>query len=280
MLGALIIVAVIALALAVGLVVQADRHAKAVMRLHQAHSMDYGAFVARVVSSDSLAIAPSEPVQPARSLERLYFSIQEVIRSLTLRATVLDFDSVLFVKRAPGTLPHMSDQYYGWWSRPGGSICILEGLRTGRPRVRSITPGWPDGSFLRPDLSYDGKRVLFAYCRHYPRVASMEKVDKTALPEDAFYNIYEMRSQEENQLKGWYCNISRPARITADTLTFDDLALDLLVFPDGRQRVLDEDEFAELNLSAADVQAATSALAELQHLFKDVESFTMESLML
>ena len=32
-------------------------------------------------------------------------------------------DDILFVKRVPGSFTHMSDQYYGWWSRPGGRRC-------------------------------------------------------------------------------------------------------------------------------------------------------------
>ena len=94
-----------------------------------------------------------------------------------------------------------------------------------------------------------------------------------------WYNIFEMCGQEDNQLKGWYCNVTRPMHISADTLIYDDLALDLLVYPDGRQLVLDEDEFAELSLSPADNQAAVSALQELQAIFSDVESFNMQALM-
>jgi len=86
----------------------------------------------------------------------------------------------------------MSDQYYGWWSRPGGGIFILEGFKGNNPRVRCLTNDWLEGSFLRPDLSYDGRRFLFAYCRYYPHVAEMEKVNKEKLPEDAFYHIFEM----------------------------------------------------------------------------------------
>jgi len=96
------------------------------------------------------------------------------------------------VKRAPATLPHISDQYYGWWSRPGGGIYILEDFKSPSPRLRCLTQGWPEGSFLRPDLSYDGTKVLFAFCRYYSHVSGMEKVDKAKLPEDAFYQIYEM----------------------------------------------------------------------------------------
>lgn len=94
-----------------------------------------------------------------------------------------------------------------------------------------------------------------------------------------WYNIFEMHGQKDSKIKGWYCNITRPAHITADTITFEDLALDLLVLPDGRQIVLDEDEFAELKLGPTDAAAAGAALAELQAIFNDVESFSMQSLM-
>ncbi|MHC4073202.1 MAG: TolB family protein, partial [Planctomycetota bacterium] len=48
------------------------------------------------------------------------------------------------------------------------------------------------GSFLRPDLSYNGKKILFAYCKFYPETHKMQKADKDKLPEDVFYKIYEM----------------------------------------------------------------------------------------
>jgi hypothetical protein len=50
----------------------------------------------------------------------------------------------------------------------------------------------------------------------------------------------------------------------------------LLVYPDGRQLVLDEDEFAELELSEADQQQARRALGELQALFREPVSFWPE----
>jgi len=82
-----------------------------------------------------------------------------------------------------------------------------------------------------------------------------------------WYNIYEIYRREDDHLRGWYCNIGKPAEINGDTLSYVDLALDLLVFPDGRQLVLDEDEFNTLRLSEADRQSALAALAELQAQF-------------
>ena len=59
--------------------------------------------------------------------------------------------------------------------------------------MRCLTGDWPEGNFLRPDLSHDGARVLFAYCRHYPDLAeTADKTDRDALPEDSFYHLYEM----------------------------------------------------------------------------------------
>ena len=130
------------------------------------------------------------PEEERRALDR---RARWAVRAMALRNPLLDFDRILFVKRAPTLFPHMSDQFYGWWSRGGGGVYVLSGFRGNRPQVRCLTAGWPEGDFLRPDLSYDGTRVLFAACRHYPHVADMEKVDKEQLPEDAFYHIFEMR---------------------------------------------------------------------------------------
>ena len=123
----------------------------------------------------------------------LYLMTRRVTRELALRNPLLDFDRLLFVKRAPTIYSHMSDQNYGWWSRPGGGLYLLEGFRAGEPAVRCLTEGWPEGNFSAPDLSYDGTKLLFAYCRYYPETTgNPNKVDKDSLPEDSLYHVYEM----------------------------------------------------------------------------------------
>lgn len=132
---------------------------------------------------------------PEPAQRDLYVQARWAVRRMALRNPLLSFDTILFVKRAPGIFPHMSDQHYGWWSRPGGGIFLLEGYKDDQPRIRSLTADMPEGNFLGPDFSYDGKRLLFAYCRYYPHVAKMaNKVDKDLLPEDCFYHIYEMNA--------------------------------------------------------------------------------------
>jgi predicted RNA-binding protein associated with RNAse of E/G family len=80
---------------------------------------------------------------------------------------------------------------------------------------------------------------------------------------DKWYSIFEICASD-GRLKGWYCNITRPACISADEVAAEDLALDLWVRPDGEMQVLDEDEFAALPLTPEEREAARSALAELQ----------------
>ena len=87
---------------------------------------------------------------------------------------------------------------------------------------------------------------------------------------DRWYNIFEIHSRADDSLRGWYCNVSTPASLEGNVLSYHDLALDLLVFPDGRQIVLDEDEFAELDLSPQQREQALNALSELQASFEQM----------
>ncbi len=80
---------------------------------------------------------------------------------------------------------------------------------------------------------------------------------------DRWYNVFEIRAGD-GRLKGWYCNVTRPARISENEVAAQDLAFDLWVEPNGEMKVLDEDEFAELTLSPEARRRAREALAELR----------------
>jgi len=84
---------------------------------------------------------------------------------------------------------------------------------------------------------------------------------------DRWYNIFEIYDWEDDQRKGWYCNISSPATEIDGKLTYQDCALDLLVFPDGRQIILDKDEFEALSLTPEKRKRILAALLELQRFF-------------
>ncbi len=129
------------------------------------------------------------------SARPVFLEARRLQRQLALRNPLLhEFDTLLFTKRVPGSFNHMSDQYYGWWSKPGGGIYLLRGFTTDAPVEQCLTASFKEaGSFLRPTLSYDGRKVLFAWCRHYPHLAAeTNKLDKANVPADAFYHLFEM----------------------------------------------------------------------------------------
>lgn len=87
---------------------------------------------------------------------------------------------------------------------------------------------------------------------------------------DRWYNIFEIHDREDDHLKGWYCNIGYPAEIEQYEVSYRDLALDLLVFTDGRQLVLDREEFEALELDEGDRSQALAALQKLQEHFEEM----------
>jgi predicted RNA-binding protein associated with RNAse of E/G family len=88
---------------------------------------------------------------------------------------------------------------------------------------------------------------------------------------DRWYNVFVIYDGQTGALKGWYCNVTRPAEIAAApegglVVRAVDLALDFFVQPSGKEFVLDEDEFAALSLAPGEAAAALSALDELRRL--------------
>lgn len=84
---------------------------------------------------------------------------------------------------------------------------------------------------------------------------------------DKWYNINEVYDRDDGSLKCWYCNITRPPVISRWHVHYVDLALDFLVYADGRQKLLDEDELDDLHLPQEELDRVWGALAELQKIF-------------
>ena len=83
-----------------------------------------------------------------------------------------------------------------------------------------------------------------------------------------WYNVFEIHDRDDDALKGWYCNITRPALFLDGRVEYVDLFLDLWISADGTQTVLDEDDFLAADLDESVRYAAHVALAELQMWFK------------
>ncbi len=86
---------------------------------------------------------------------------------------------------------------------------------------------------------------------------------------DHWYNIFAIYDRDDGKIKGWYCNIGKPAVIEDGVVSYVDLALDLWVSANGNQTVLDEDEFENLGLNEELSAGALNGLEELNLLFKN-----------
>ncbi|MET8578401.1 DUF402 domain-containing protein [Streptomyces sp. NPDC005012] len=83
---------------------------------------------------------------------------------------------------------------------------------------------------------------------------------------DRWYAVKAVRGPS-GVLKGWYCDVTRPAGFSGGELVVEDLDLDLWVSADGREVLrLDEDEFAASGLRERDPEAARNAEAALDEL--------------
>lgn len=89
---------------------------------------------------------------------------------------------------------------------------------------------------------------------------------------DRWYAVKEVYAAD-GALKGWYCDVTRPAVREDAVLTVEDLDLDLWCSADGATVLrLDEDEFAASALPTTDpaaAAAATAALDDLERLAKE-----------
>ena len=106
----------------------------------------------------------------------IYFEARRLLRRIALSNPKLDFSNILFIKRhdAQGVF-HMCDQYYGCNAKPGGGLFILSDAFGPNPTLTNVLEDsvveqgrlagerLTEGTFLSPELSYDGRTILFAY---------------------------------------------------------------------------------------------------------------------
>jgi len=87
---------------------------------------------------------------------------------------------------------------------------------------------------------------------------------------DRWYNVFAIYDRDDGALKGWYCNVTRPAVWDDQQLSSDDIALDVWVPADESKKpiVLDQEEFVELGLNPAESAEALMAVDEILELAK------------
>ena len=113
---------------------------------------------------------------PDSDHREIYLKARILVRRIAFCNPLLDFDKLLFIKRHDSVgVFHMCDQYYGCNAVPGGGLFILSNPFGAYPKLINVLgnsvvengrlkgDNLSTGAFLSPDLSYDGKTILFAY---------------------------------------------------------------------------------------------------------------------
>jgi hypothetical protein len=98
--------------------------------------------------------------------EELWREVHQLRRRMALNNPLAQTGPVVFVQDVPGGAysSHIVS-FHGDSARPGGGVFVLEepgrSMRV-RPLVRDQLP---QGAYLHPEVSYDGRRVLFAFAK-------------------------------------------------------------------------------------------------------------------
>lgn len=144
------------------------------------------------------AQAEKTDVKSRQARRALFDKVCHLRRKIAFSNPLLDFDEIFILKRQLPPYNHMCDQYYGLAQAPGGGLYVISdpfgkapGIRNvltdsvvanGRLKGQRLSGGpkrkWKvnyngvggvggdetqGGSFLSPDLSFDGKNIVFAY---------------------------------------------------------------------------------------------------------------------
>ncbi len=120
-------------------------------------------------------------------LERLWRRAHDLRRKMVFSHPLAQVGPLLFVKQVPSSFSHQLTQYYGRLARPGGGLFALDAPGQSMQCRPLSADTFPAGSFMQPDVSYDGTRVLFAYTEASPLKAGDMKGH-----DGFYYHLYEM----------------------------------------------------------------------------------------
>jgi hypothetical protein len=123
-------------------------------------------FAGPLAELDALA---KEAVALGRPSPELYFRVHRVKRAIALANPRLNFDKLLLVDMPfpqGNEWRHETRHRLGYMAVPGGRLLVLEGLSPGG-KLTQLMPRAPlHGSFWRPDVSYDARKIVFCFKPH------------------------------------------------------------------------------------------------------------------
>lgn len=133
--------------------------------------------------------AQTPQAMPQPSLEMLWRRVHRLKRQIAFRNPLVKVGPLLFVKQVPPCFSHQLTQYYGRYARPGGGLFVLERPGESMACQDLFAERLPPGSTMHPEVSYDGKRIVFAFCE-----ADCTPDDTIQGHHGRYYHLYEMAS--------------------------------------------------------------------------------------
>jgi hypothetical protein len=111
-----------------------------------------------------LRMAPPPAEADTAAWEARWRETHRARRRIVLSNPLFQVPSLVFVKHVPSVMSHQLTQVYGYCSRPGGGLYVLAEPGVSM-RTRPLAPAsLPAGNFMTPELSFDARKLLFAYC--------------------------------------------------------------------------------------------------------------------
>ncbi len=116
--------------------------------------------IAREIAADAAAAAPDLP-----QLRRRWLDLRRAARPLVLSQPAADFERLAYVTRHEALFANITGSQYPWSYKPGGDICVQQGLHPGGAVQRVLDGQLGPGHVHGIDLGWDADRVVFGYAR-------------------------------------------------------------------------------------------------------------------
>ena len=165
---------------------------------------------------------------------QLYLAARWAVRRLAFSNPLLPRDGLLFVRRHHPHAMHQCSRRLGTFTRPGGGICVLSNIRAdGLPQVTCLTEGdFEPGTFGRPDVSFDGARIVFGYASERQKGRGRRTYGAISQQTAPLYAEHKVGLCHEFQL--WEMGIDARSPAPRQLTTGPAENSDPLYLPDGR----------------------------------------------
>jgi len=158
----------------------------------------------------------------------VYLQTRWAVRRVLFEDPLVKSEDLLLVRRHHAHAGHQCSRRRARYNRHGGEICLLKGIEAdAQGKLVSLTEGkFPQGVFGRPDLSFDGGRIVFGFAATDVKDMVEEPYvvrGQNPIGNGSFYQLWEMELSGDTP----------PRQITRGKSRREE-STDPIYLPDGR----------------------------------------------